>query len=188
MNVERTPSLARAIVEIESHVAQGGWDAPVGVFALVHTNAALGLNPAMADDLGTDIVQSAQADPHHILSIEQDGLPEAGNVEELLAQLSWPETVHGAALVVERVALPPSVEAQLPEDPAAQVEFMLNHPERQDVRLAVAVLRTGENWCAVRTRANDSDDAVAQGADVAPHLIEALLATFTDTPGDSSSR
>lgn len=174
----QTQSLAHALIEVERHVAAGGWDGPVGVFALVLTNEALAANPALADDLGPEITESAQVDPHHVLSIEQDGLPEAADLSELIAQISWPDTVHGAALVIERVTLPPSAEAQLPADPAAQEEFLLNHPDREDVRLAVAVLRSGENWCAVRSRRHDSDDAVAQGADIAPELIAALESTF----------
>lgn len=179
MTTPQTQSLAHAVLEIERHVAPDGWDAPVGVYALVHTNTALAAEPALAADLGPDITESAANDPHHVLSIEQDGLPDAANLEELLSQLAWPETVHGVALVVERVALPPSVEEGMPSDPEAQTEYLLNHPDREDVRLTVGVLRTGENWCAVRSRSNDSDDAVSQGPDIAPELIDALMSTLS---------
>jgi len=46
------------------------------------------------------------------------------------------------------------------------------------MRMAVGVLRSGESWCAVRTRANDDDDAVAGGRDLVPGLVEAVTATF----------
>jgi hypothetical protein len=52
------------------------------------------------------------------------------------------------------------------------------HPDRQDVRIAAAVLRTGEVWTALRTRAHDADDAVAGGPDLVPGLLDALRATF----------
>ena len=64
----------------------------------------------------------------------------------------------GAALTVERIIVPPEVEEQAPADPEAAVEFISNHPERQDVRLAAGVLRSGESWTAVRARAFDQDD------------------------------
>src|SRR5690606_38694133 len=95
--------------------------------------------------------------PHHLTSIEQDGLPSADDLEQLLAQLAWPETVDGAAVVVERIVVPPEAAA---EADAMTVEQLMEHPQRQDVRIAVGVLRTGESWCALRTRAHDSDDAV----------------------------
>jgi len=41
-------ALARAVVELEEHVAQRGWDAPVTVFALVRTAAALAQDPELA--------------------------------------------------------------------------------------------------------------------------------------------
>ena len=40
------------------------------------------------------------------------------------------------------------------------------------------VLRGGASWCAVRTRAFDADDQVAQGPTVVPGLVDAVRATF----------
>ena len=37
----RTQALAAAVTELERHAASGGWDAPVGVYALVRTRSAL---------------------------------------------------------------------------------------------------------------------------------------------------
>jgi hypothetical protein len=79
---------------------------------------------------------------------------------------------------VERIVLPPEAEEGLPEDPDAALTALLAHPQRQDVRLAVGVLRVGTSWCAVRQRAADRDDAVGQGPDVVPGLVEGLRATF----------
>lgn len=174
----RARSLALTVTEIEQHAAAAGWDAPIGVFALIRTAEALAANPALADDLPPDVVEAAHADPEHLTSIEQDGLPEAAALEDLLAQLAWPETVHGAAIVVERIVVPPEAEAGKPADPAAGVDYLMHHPDRQDVRIAVGVLRTGESWCALRSRANDSGDAVAGTSDAVPGLVEALAATL----------
>ena len=62
MNAQRphgpTPSrraLARVVVEIERRAAARGWDAPVGVFALVRTAAAL----AQEADLARLLVAAA---------------------------------------------------------------------------------------------------------------------------------
>lgn len=174
----RARSLAVTVTEIEQHAAAQGWDAPTGVFALVRTADALTTNPALARDLPAEVVEAARRDPEHLTSIEQDGLPDASTLEDLLARLAWPETVDGAAIVVERIVVPPEAEVGMPTDQAAGVEYLMGHPDRQDVRIAVGVLRTGETWCALRTRANDADDAVAGSPDAVPGLVTALAATF----------
>ncbi|HLS25790.1 MAG TPA: PPA1309 family protein [Beutenbergiaceae bacterium] len=174
----RTRALAAAVTELERHAAAGGWDGPVGVYALVRTRSALESNPSVATELGPEVVAAAEEDPEHLTSVEQDGLPEAANLEELLAQLAWPDTVDGAAIVVERVVVPPEAEQDMPEDPDRAVDYLMSHPDRQDVRVAAGVLRTGESWCALRSRAHDSDDAVAGAPEAVPGLVHALKATF----------
>jgi hypothetical protein len=150
----------------------------VRVFALVRTQAALDAEPALAGQLPPEVLAVAAADPEHLTSVEQEGLPPSDDLEGLLGAIAWPEGVHGAALTVERIVLPPEAEEGLPEDPDAALTALLAHPQRQDVRLAVGVLRDGTSWCAVRQRAADRDDAVGQGPDVVPGLVEALRATF----------
>jgi hypothetical protein len=171
-------ALADAVVEIERHVATGGWDGPVRVFALVRTQTALAAEPALAEQLPADVLATAAADPDHLTSIEQEGLPASDDLEGLLGAMGWPEGVDGAALTVERIILPPEAEQGLPEDPDAALAALMAHPERQDVRIAVGVLRDGASWCAVRQRSADRDEAVGQGADVVPGLVEGLRATF----------
>jgi hypothetical protein len=175
---QATASLAQAVHEIERHVATGGWDGPVRVFALVRTQAALETEPGLAAQLAPHVVAAARADEHHLTSVEQEDLPQVDGLEELLAVLSWPETVDGAAVVVERVVLPPAAEEAMPTDPDEALTYLMGHPDRQDVRIAVGVLRSGPTWSAVRTRSNDADDAVAGGPDVVPGLVEAIRATF----------
>ncbi len=172
-------ALADAVREIEHHAASAGWDAPVRVFALVRTQAALDAEPGLAAQLTADVLAAARADDQHLTSIEQEGIPSADDLERLLGSLTWPPTVDGAAVTVERVVLPPGAEDDLPSDPDAALAALLAHPQRQDVRLAVGVLRDGPAWCAVRTRAHDEDDAVGQGPDLVPGLVEAVRATFT---------
>ncbi|UNX53938.1 PPA1309 family protein [Georgenia sp. TF02-10] len=174
----RLLGLRQAVVDLERYAAAQGWDGPVYVFALVRTARALADSPALAQELPPEAVEAAREDPEHLTSIEQDGLPAAETLEELLSQLAWPEQVDGAAIVVERMVVPPEAEAGLPNDPAAALQQLLDHPSRQDVRMAAGVLRSGESWCALRTRSNDSDDAVAGAPDAVPGLVEALRATF----------
>lgn len=171
-------ALAEAVVEIERHVAGGGWDGPVRVFALVRTQQALDAQPALAGQLPPEVLAAAAADPHHLTSVEQEGLPASDDLEGLLGAIAWPEGVDGTAVTVERIVLPPEAEDDLPADPGAALAALLAHPQRQDVRIAVGVLRDGTTWSAVRQRALDADGAVGQGPDVVPGLAEALAATL----------
>lgn len=187
MNAQRprgpTPShraLARVVVEIERRAAARGWDAPVGVFALVRTAAALAQDPDLARLLDAAAIEEARADPCALTVIEQEGLPPAADLGDLLGQLAWPSAVDGAAVSVERIMVGPASEAgaEAIEDPDERIAFLRARPDRQDVRLVAGVLRSGESWCAVRARSRDSDGAVVQGEAVVPGLVEALTATF----------
>ncbi|WP_019136490.1 PPA1309 family protein [Cellulomonas massiliensis] len=171
-------ALADAVLEVEHHVAAAGWDGPVRVFALVRTQAALEAEPSLAAQLDPAVLAAAQAEAWHLTSVEQEGLPAAPDLETLLAGLSWPGTVDGVAVTVERVVLPPEASEDVPDDHDAALAWLLAHPQREDVRLAVGVLRDGPAWCVVRTRRHDEDDLVGQGADVVPGLIEALRSTL----------
>ena len=176
MNAQRprdpTPAgraLARAVVGIERRAAARGWDAPVGVFALVRT-AALAQEPDLAGLLDAAAIEEARADPCALTAIEQEGLPPAADLGDLLGRLTWPPAVDGAAVSVERI--------MAIEDPGERIAFIRTRPDRQDVRLVAGVLRSGEAWCAVRARSHDSDAAVIQGEAVVPGLVEALAATL----------
>jgi hypothetical protein len=174
----RQAAVLRAVRELEQHVAASGWDGPVRLFALVRTAGALARDPQLSSRLPPDVVAAAQADPEHLTLVEQEGLPEASTLEELLGGLAWPPTVDGAALVTERIVVPPEVEAQMPADPAEAVEYLAAHPARREVRLAAAVLRDGTGGCAVRARDHDRDADVAVAPDLVPGLLEALAGTL----------
>lgn len=173
-------ALGRAVRELERHVARGGWDAPMRVFALIRTAEAMSRDPSLAEQLPPDLVATAATDPTHITSVEQEDLPDADGLEQLLARIAWPDAVDGAALVCERVVVPPDVERELPSDPDEAVEALMAHPQREDVRLAVGVLRDGTTSCALRTRRNDDDLAVGTGPNLVPGLTAALTATLRD--------
>lgn len=175
---EAATALAFAVREVERHVAAAGWDGPVRVFALVRTSVALGAEPSLAAQMAPDVLAAARTTPWHLTSVEQEGLPDADDLEELLAGLGWPATVDGAVVTVERVVLPPAAEQGMPADPDEALRYLMAHPDRTDVRLAVGVLRGGASWCAVRTRAFDADEQVAQGARVVPALVDAVRSTL----------
>lgn len=159
-------------MDTERHVGRSGWDQPARMFALVRTATLLRREPGMAEQL-------RDADPQGYTAVEQDGLPRTSDLESLLARVAWPPEVDGVALSLERLVVPPAAERDLPEDPAAATEALAAHPERQDVRLLVAVTRDGQSLCLLRQRAHDHDDAVAIGTDIAPGLVHALATTLS---------
>ncbi|MCZ9338014.1 PPA1309 family protein, partial [Streptomyces sp. TRM76130] len=95
---------------------------------------------------------------------------------------AWPDAVAGCALSVERLMLPPSAEAQVPEGlgEAELAQWVADHPDRQEVRMTVAVLRDGARESALRLRAKDTPTEVLTGSDLVPGLAEALAATFAE--------
>jgi len=97
-----------------------------------------------------------------------------------LISITWPETVHGCAAMVERVVLPPAAEADVPDEPGSAAEFAAEHPERQEVRIVAAATRTGASYCALRLRAHDEDESVLVGPDLVPELVALVQATLLE--------
>ena len=169
-------------MEIERHVATGGWDAPIRLFALALAKNALAQHPELAGELPSDVQADAINDETTLFSIEQEGLPPVDTLEELLGRIVWPADVDGAALAVERIILPPRAEVTLPEDPVEAEKMLAEHPDRQDVRIVASVLRTGESWCAIRMRKFDDDAKVLSGANLIPGIVEGLKMGFAEQP------
>ena len=172
-------ALAAAVREIELHVAASGWDQPPRLFALADTAFLLAEEPQLADQLGG-------ATAGTITSIEQEELPQTP-LPELLAGLGWSDEVSGCALVLELVAVPGADDDDAVPD-ADQAAWASAHPERQDMRLAVAVLRDGSRASVLRVRADGANGATDPAAgpdgetiedtDLATELAEALYATL----------
>jgi|1186.fasta_scaffold02356_4 hypothetical protein len=176
------PALAAAVLEIESHSAEAGWDQPGRLFALVDTAALVRREPVLASAMGLDDF-SAQGS---LTPIEQEQLP-ADRFESALASIAWGPEVTGCAAVVERLVLPPTADGALPEDPSEAATYAAEHPDRQEVRMVVGVTRTGSSYCALRLRAHDDDQSVVGGTDLVPELIALLGATLEpaeDEPED----
>ncbi|WP_406711540.1 hypothetical protein QEV70_02925 [Trueperella pyogenes] len=82
-----TRSLEKSTLEIERHVATGGWDAPMRLFALALAKNALDTHPELVGELPADVQAQAITDETTLFSIEQEGLPEVESVEELLGRI-----------------------------------------------------------------------------------------------------
>jgi hypothetical protein len=169
-------NLTQVLIDIESHVARGGWEQPARLYALVDTAELLREEPTLADQLGIDPANTLE---RALTPVEQEELPADRALDDVLASISWPPQVLGCALVVERLMLPPSAEEQLPTS-GDVASWVAGHPDREEVRIAVGVLRDGSTQSAVRMRSHDTDTSVLSGPNLVPGLAEALTATLTD--------
>ncbi len=153
--------------EVEEFVASGGWDQAPQLFALVPTAELLSRQPELAD----------QVDPEsQLVPVAQDEL-RGDDLATTLAGIMWPDVVHGCALAQEILVLPPEAEASLPTGDDLR-RAAAEHPQRQEARLITAVLRDGSAACLLRLRGQEED--LMTGADLAPNLTRALLATLED--------
>ena len=162
--------LQRGVMDIDIHLEQAGWDQPLRLYALVETADLLAREPHLADTLGIGV----EAMPGALMPVEQEDLPEVA-LDELLATITWPAEVLGAAVAQEVISLPPDAADEAALDADDPVAWAAGHPDREEIRLTVGVLRDGQRACAVRRRGSPE---VLLGEDLAPHLIAALLATF----------
>ncbi|GHF14577.1 MULTISPECIES: PPA1309 family protein [Streptomyces] len=171
--------LTRAVLEIDEYAATLGWDQPARLFALVDTAKLRTQEPALAAQLGLD---EPAGDSASYTPIEQDELPPGTPLDKFLGTIAWPDAVAGCALTVERQMLPPSAEGSVPHGMSEKqlAAWVAKHPERQEVRMTVAVLRDGARETALRLREKDSPKEVLTGSDLVPGLAEALSATFAE--------
>jgi hypothetical protein len=175
-------ALESVAAEIETHVGRSGWERPPTLFALVRTAQFAAQEPEAAARLGLE--ETSFTRPEALTPIEQDGLP-TGELDEILAQIAWPESVAGCGLSQEIVFLPPSAEQDIStasDEPTLNVA--LTHPDRREARLVVTVLRDGSSAAVLRLRATgnsegtEGTDDLLTGADLAPNLVAALIATL----------
>ncbi len=173
--------LDRVTIDIERHAAASGWDQPPRLFALVETADLVRREPQLATDLGLGAGEPGEPGGNGGLTpVEQDELPEHATIEELLGGIAWPAEVLGTALIVERLMVPPEAERDMPQEEGAALQWLAEHPQRQEVRIVVAVLRDGTRSAALRMRAHDDETSVLSGPDLVPGLADALSATLSD--------
>jgi hypothetical protein len=166
--------LPAAVRQVEAHVAAAGWDQPGALYALVPTDQLLAKEPQLAVSMGLDSATAAGS----LTPVTQEPLPSGRTFEESVRQVGWPAEVVGAAVVLERVVLPPAAEHRAPLDREQADRFAATHPDRQDVRMAAGVLRDGQAHCVLRIRSHD--DAIVEGADLVPDLVRILATTMQD--------
>ena len=171
-------TLRATVEEIEHHVAADGWDQAARLYALVPTAQLLAREPHLADALGLDPDTAEDS----LTPIEQEAVESHGQLEDLLATMSWPLEVVGCVAAVERVVLPSEVDDELPDDPGEAAAYAASHPLRQEVRMVAGVTRTGSTFCALRMRAHDEAQSVVAGPDLVPGLIELLRTTLEEEP------
>jgi hypothetical protein len=169
-------ALIAALLELERHVREAGWDQPARLFALVLTDELVASEPQLAVSLG--LRSSTDGGPvGGLTAIEQDEFVSSGDLLDDLAAVEWPDTVFGCAVAVERTFLPPTAEKDIPDDPAAAVDFVAQHPQRQDVRVLVGVDRSGHRHGVARL-VSEPDELLAAD-NLVPGLVSALAHTLT---------
>lgn len=165
--------LQAVVGELELHAARAGWDRPATLFALVPSADLLAAEPGLASQI---------QDPDGLTPVEQESVG-AAHLEVFLESVAWPDEVIGAAAVIERVVLPQDAEDAVPREADAAAAYAAAHPDRQEVRIVAAALRSGEAWCAMRFRAYDEDDKVLTGADLVPGLVALIQQTLEPEDG-----
>lgn len=163
--------LEEVVHDLERHAAAVGWDAPPRLYALVEADELYRSEPDLARRLGVP------DEPGRIAALEQPDLPVDRPVDDVLYGIEWPEQVAGCVLIVERILLPEGAEDAAPDDDMAA--WAAGHPGREDVRLAVGVLRDGSRHSAMRLRGHDSDEDVLSAPELVPRLADALASTLT---------
>ena len=165
--------LRAAVLEIETHSAEAGWDQPARLYALVPTSDLLVREPALAAAMGLDGATAGSLTP-----VEQDDVPVDTPLETTLSRIMWPAEVLGCAAVVERLVLPPAANEQMPADPAAAEQYAAEHPDREEVRIVAGATRDGATHCALRMRSHDDALSVVEAPDLVPALLELLRSTL----------
>ena len=164
-------ALIAALMEIERHVSGLGWDQPARLFALVPTAELIAAEPHLAEHLtGSTEPQSGQ-----LSAIEQEGFTAGADLGDALARISWPASVAGVALGLERFFLPGASDRDLPGG-AAAAEQARQHPERQEIRVVVGALRGGHAYGVARIRSHPEE--LLSGSDLVPGLSAALARTL----------
>ncbi len=166
--------LRAAVMEIEAHAAEAGWDQPARLYALVPTSDLLVREPQLAAAMGLDEASAAGT----LTPVEQDQTPEDEALEQALQKMMWPAEVFGCAAVLERFLLPPGSDEEMPQEAAAAQEYAAAHPERQEVRIVAGATRDNTTYCALRLKSHDDNSSVLQGPELVPGLLQLLLATL----------
>ena len=169
--------LTHAVQQVEEFVARDGWDQTPRMFALAWASELVSTEPDLAEELGISPTDAG------FVPIEQDWTDEEQPLDALLAAIGWPEEVQGCVITLERIVLPDSAEAELVASgldatSRAFADEALEHPDHQDVRMSIGVLRGGDRFCRLRVRQSDGTETFTEGPELVPGLTSALATTF----------
>jgi hypothetical protein len=171
---ETTPEpLRAAVLELETHASEAGWDQPGRLYALVPTSDLLAREPVLAAAMGLDAAATGGLTP-----VEQDDVAVDVSLETTLRRIMWPAEVFGCAAVVERLVLPTSADSDLPADPEVAEQYAADHPDREEVRIVAGATRDGSTYCALRMRSHDDPQSIMEAPDLVPALLELLRDTL----------
>ena len=138
--------------------------------ALVETAELVAREPQLAASLAT----------RNANSIEQEELVPGQSLEEQLAAITWPETVHGCAALVERFGAAAALErAARRRRLGGGVRLGAPRPaggadrRRGDAHRRVVL-------CPRPRRAHDEDTSVVTGAELVPELVDLVRATLEE--------
>lgn len=159
--------------EIEAQVAADGWDQPVRLFAMFDTHRLLVEQPELKASLG-------DGDLAPITSVEQD-VPDHDDLTDLFAHLGWANSVHGVAVVAERIVIPSASERELPADMQRARALAQGDPRAHDLRVAAAATREGDHLCLLRWRDHDDDNLLVVGTNVMTQLTDLLIASLEES-------
>lgn len=166
-------ALIAALIDLEHHLGQSGWDQSPRLFALVRTEVLLASEPQLAQTMGPH-----PTDEDALTAVEQDEFHPTADVLADLARIEWPAPVFGCALGLERTFLPAAYEGDLPFDPAAATAIVATHPQRQEIRVVVGVDRAGHRHGVARLVSQPGELLAAD--DLVPGLADALAHTLAD--------
>jgi hypothetical protein len=174
-SAEQRDALVAALVDLEHHVGEAGWDQPPRLFALVLTDLLVSSEPALAASLG--LRSSAQGGAAEALTaVQQDDFTADDDVLGALARIEWPAAVFGCAISLVRTFLPAAYEADLPGDPQQAAQVVAAHPHREEIRVVVGADRAGHRHGVARLVSQPEELLAA--ADLVPGLGDALAHTL----------
>jgi len=169
-------NIREAVLDLERHASQQGWDQPIRMYALVPTADLVQREPHLAEMLGI----SGDPAPDELTPVEQEPLPADVPLEETLGRIMWPEAVAGCALVMERLVVRGTDETLDPPRDGDTAAWAEQQPGCEEIRMVAGVLRDGSRYSALRLRNYDSEDQVLKGEDLIPGLTSALALTFEE--------
>ena len=152
------PALEQTTRDLDIFVAHDGWDQPTRLFAISDTRQLLEREPSLAAQLLGSPADSPWT------TIEQEGLPAHGDLDELLGGIGWPPSVDGVAVSAERIMVPPAGS---------------DRESQHELRLTMAVLRDGSRCTVLRLREHDSPETVIVGTDLISGLGDLLMHTLS---------